>query len=108
MPSLLVNRYAVYFRLEEGAKVRQTIGRDPSLLVAVERCFATYRTTGHLAYAIEDQRRRREFLVNRDLFFRLLFLKRHDQTRYFAILNRLDREGNQNELDAFLRAHAPI
>ncbi|MCI4347843.1 MAG: hypothetical protein L3J97_04400 [Thermoplasmata archaeon] len=108
MPSVLVSRYAVYFRLDGGKKVRRTIGRYPSLLVAIEGCFGTYRATGHQDYAIEDQRRGCEFLINRDLLLRLLFLKRHDQARYFDILNLLDRQGDQEELVLLLRTHAPI
>ncbi len=108
MPSRLVNRYAVYVRLEESGVVQRTIARDPSLLMAVESCISAYRTTGHLGYLIEDGRRHREFLLDRKVLLQVLFLKAHDEALYFQILNRLDRAGNQDELESFLAAHASL
>jgi len=108
MPSLLVDRYALFFRVTPGKRVREVVGRYPSLLVAVEQCVGIYQTTGHYDYAIEDQRRQREFLVDRDLLLRLAYLKRHDEPRYFEVLNRLDREGSQEDLVRFLGKHASI
>jgi len=108
MPSRLVNRYAIYFRLPDQRRVRQTIARDPSLLIAIESCLAAYRDTGHLDYLIEDEGRKREFSVDRDILLRLLFLKHNDSTRYFELLNRLDRSGAQDDLVSFLRANARL
>ena len=108
MPSPLVNRYEIYFHLPDQGKVRQTIGREPSLLMAVESCLMSYRATGHTDFVIEDPRKRREFQVERDLLLRLIFLRHHDRTRYFEILNRLDREGSQTELVSFLATHAQM
>ena len=108
MPSRLVNRYAVYVRLEEGGVVRRTIARDPSFLVAVESCVSAYRTTGHLDYLIEDTRRHREFFLSRALFLQVLFLKAHNEGLYFDILNRLDRAGDQQEFEAFLTLHGRL
>ncbi|HEX9565971.1 MAG TPA: hypothetical protein VGA48_00050 [Thermoplasmata archaeon] len=108
MPSPLVNRYAIYFHLPDQGKVPQTIGREPSLLMAVESCLMSYQATGHTGFVIEDPRKRREFQIERDLLLRLIFLRHHDRTRYFEILNRLDREGNQKELVSFLAAHAQM
>ena len=108
MPSVLVNRYAVFFYFPVDGKVAEPISREPSLLMAVESSVSTYRATGHVSYLIEDQRKGRQFVVDRDVLLRLLFLKRNDRTRYFEILNRLDRVGNQEELVSFLVAHARI
>ncbi len=108
MPSPLVNRYVVFVHLQGKGAVRRAIARDPSLLMAVESCIAAYQTTGHFGYVIEDQRRRRAFLLDRNLLLRVVFLKSHDQELYFQILNRLDRTGNQDELESFLVDHAPI
>jgi hypothetical protein len=108
MPSVLVNRYAVYFHFPVDGKVAQPIAREPSLLMAVESSVGTYRVTGHVGYLIEDTRKRRQFVVDRDVLLRLVYLKRNDRTRYFEILNRLDRDGNQEELVSFLVAHAPL
>lgn len=108
MPSRLVNRYAVFVRLEDGRVVRRAIARDPSFLVAVESCLSAYRTTGHLGYVIEDQRRHREFGLDRMLLLQFVFLKAHDEALYFQILNRLDRAGDQRELESFLSAHASL
>lgn len=108
MPSRLVNRYAVYFHLPDRGRVRQTVARDPSLLIAIESCLTAYRDTGHLDYVIEDERRRREFSIDRDILLRLLFLKHNDSTRYFELLNRLDRGGGQEDLASFLRANVRL
>jgi len=108
MPSPLVNRYVVYVHFQDLGAVRKPIARDPSFLVAVESCISAYRTTGHLGYVIEDQRRHREFLLDREGLLRVLYLRTHDESRYFQILNRLDRAGDQQELEAFLAAHAAL
>jgi hypothetical protein len=108
MPSPLVNRYAVFFNLPKEGKVHQTIARQPSFLMAIESCLVAYRDTGHTGFVIEDERKGRGFLVDRDLLLRLLFLRHNDKARYFEILNRLDRNGAQDELVSFLLAHAPI
>src|SRR5207244_12913177 len=68
-----------------------------SLLMAVESCLMSYQATGHTDFVIEDPRKYREFQVERDLLLRLIFLRHHDRTRYFEILNRLDREGSRSE-----------
>jgi len=108
MPSPLVNRYAVHFNLPEEGKVPQTIGQEPSLLMAVESCLKAHRSTGHTDFVIEDTGKRRQFLVTRDRLLRLIYLRHNDRPRYFEILNRLDRDGNQDELASFLVQHAPI
>ncbi len=108
MPSPLVNRYEIYFHLPDQGKVPQTIAREPSLLMAVESCLMSYQATGHTDFVIEDPRKHREFQVERDLLLRLIFLRHHDRTRYFEILNRLDREGSQTELVSFLATHAQM
>lgn len=106
MPSPLVNRYAIYFALPHQGKVPRTIAQEPSLLMAVESCLMTYQATGHTGFVIEDPRKHRAFQVERDLLLQLIFLRHHDRTGYFEILNRLDREGDQEELVSFLAAHA--
>jgi hypothetical protein len=106
MPSPLVNRYAIYFQLPDQGKVRQSIAREPSLLMAVENCLNAYQATGHTGFVIDDTRARREFHVEREVLLQLLFLRHQDRTRYFDILNRLDRQGGQEELVSFLAAHA--
>lgn len=103
MPSPLVNRYAVYVFLPDKGKVRRSIARDPSLMMAVESCLSAYESTGHLAYVIEDERKSRVFTLNRRLLLALLFAKSSDRTRYFEILNRLDRSGDQAALESSLR-----
>ena len=108
MPSPLVNRYAIYFRLPDQGKVPQSIAREPSLLMAVENCLNTYHATGHTGFVIDDTRAHREFNIERELLLQLLFLRHQDRTRYFEILNRLDRQGNQEELVSFLQAHARL
>ncbi len=108
MPSPLVNRYAIYFQLPDQGKVARTIAQEPSLLMAVENCLMTYQATGHTGFVIEDPRKHRDFHVERDLLLRLIFLRHHDRTRYFEILNRLDREGDQDELVSFLAIHAQM
>ncbi len=108
MPSPLVNRYAIYFHLPDQGKVPRPITQEPSLLMAIENCLMTYQATGHTGFVIEDPRKHREFHVERDLLLRLIFLRHNDRTRYFEILNRLDREGSQEELVSFLAAHAQM
>ena len=108
MPSRLVNRYAVYVHVEGAGAVRKPIAQDPSFLVAVESCISAYRTTGHLGYVIEDQRRQRKFLLDREGLLRVLYLRTHDESLYFQILNRLDRAGDQKELESFLAAHSAL
>lgn len=108
MPSSLVKRYAVYFVLEDERRVAKSISRDPSFLVAVESCLGAYRSTGHMGFRIEDARRQREFLLNRTLLLRLLFLKSQNESLYFDILNRLDRSGGQQEMESFLAEHATL
>lgn len=78
------------------------------MLIAIESCLAAYRDTGHLDYLIEDEGRKREFSVDRDLLLRLLYLKHNDPTRYFELLNRLDRGGAQDDLVSFLRANTRL
>ncbi len=107
MPSRLVHRYALHVQLGEG-RVRSAISRHPSFFVAVESCLSAYEATGHLGYAIEDERRHRGFVLDRTLLLRLLYLRAHDQSAYFALLNRLDRSGGQRDLEAFLAEHAAI
>jgi hypothetical protein len=106
MPSPLVNRYAIYFELPDHGKVPQSIAREPSLLMAVENCLNTYQATGHTGFVIDDTRAHREFHVQRDVLLQLVFLRHQDRTRYFEILNRLDRQGGQDELVSFLAVHA--
>jgi hypothetical protein len=106
MPSPLVNRYAIYFELPDHGKVPQSIAREPSLLMAVENCLNTYQAIGHAGFVIDDTRAHREFHVQRDILLQLVFLRHQDRTRYFEILNRLDRQGGQDELVSFLAAHA--
>ncbi len=108
MPSPLVNRYTIYFHLPDQGKVPQSIAREPSLLMAVENCLNAYQATGHTGFVIDDTRAHREFHVERDVLLQLVFLRHHDRTRYFEILNRLDRQGGQDELVSFLAAHARI
>ena len=102
MPSPLVNRYSVYVSLPETGKVRSPIATDPSLLVAIESCFSAYRRTGHETFVIEDRRPARVFTLDRRLLLAILFLRAHDRTRYFEVLNRLDRSGDQQALETSL------
>ena len=108
MPSPLVNRYAIYLQVPDHGKVQQSIAREPSLLMAVENCLNAYQATGHTGFVIDDTRAHREFHVEREVLLQLLFLRHQDRTRYFEILNRLDRQGGQDELVSFLAAHARI
>lgn len=108
MPSPLVNRYAIYFELPDHGKVAQSIAREPSLLMAVENCLNAYQATGHAGFVIDDTGAHREFRVERDVLLQLVFLRHQDRTRYFEILNRLDRQGGQDDLVSFLAAHARI
>ncbi len=108
MPSPLVNRYAIYFQLLDQGKVRQSIAREPSLLMAVENCLNTYQATGHTGFVIDDTRAHREFHIERDVLLQLVYLRHQDRTRFFEILNRLDRQGDQGELVSFLDSHARI
>ena len=87
MPSRLVHRYVVFVHLPGEGTVRTVIARHPSFFVAVESCIAAYEGTGHLGYAIEDERRRRAFRLDRDLLLRLVYLRAHDQAAFFALLS---------------------
>jgi hypothetical protein len=100
MPSPLVNRYSVYVHLAGRGKVREPIARNPSLLLALESCFSAYEETGHIAYVIEDRRPSRTFTVDRKLLLAFLYVKAHDQAQYYEILNRLDRSGVQDDMEA--------
>ena len=88
--------------------MRQAISRHPSFFVAVESCLSAYESTGHFGYAIEDERRHRAFVLDRGLLLRLVYLRAHDQAAFFALLNRLDRSGDQADLESFLAAHAAL
>jgi hypothetical protein len=107
MPSPLVNRYAVYVSLSDRGKVREPIARNPSLILAIESCFSAYQETGHTAYVIEDRRPSRVFALDRKLMLAFLYVKTNDRTRYFEILNRLDRSGEQRDMEAML-AHVSL
>src|SRR2546426_11142956 len=96
MPSPLVNRYTIYFRLPDHGKVPQSIAREPSLLMAVENCLNAYQATGHTGFVIDDTRAHREFHVEREVLLQLLFLRHQDRTRYFSNLKRLGRQGSQD------------
>ena len=98
MPNPLVNRYSVYVSLPDKGKVRQPISHDPSLFMAVESCFSAYETTGHASFVIEDRRPVRVFSLSRRLLLGFLYLRANDRTRYFEVLNRLDRAGDQAAL----------
>src|SRR2546426_465222 len=76
--------------------------------MAVENCLNAYQATGHTGFVIDDTRAHREFRVEREVLLQLLFLRHQDRTRYFEILNLLDRQGGQDELVSFLAAHARI
>ena len=108
MPSALVNRYAVHFRLEKEGKVRGVISRDASLFMAIESCLAAYEATGHQGFVIEDQRRDRIFRLDRNLLLRILFLKASNRSRYFEVFNGLETSGGQAELESLLADFAPI
>jgi len=107
MPSPLVNRYAVFVSLSDRGKVREPIARNPSFMLAVESCFSAYEETGHNAYVIEDRRPSRVFTLDRKLMLALLYVKTNDRAQYFDILNRLDRSGEQRDMEAFL-AHVSL
>jgi hypothetical protein len=108
MPSALVNRYAVYVSLPEKGKVRRPIARNPSLMLAVESCIAAYESTGHFSYVIEDQRPARTFAVDRRALLRLLFMRSNSRSRYFELLNQLDRSGDQRVLESALAEHVQL
>lgn len=108
MPSPLVNRYSVYVSLPDRGKVRRPIAKDPSLFLAVESCVAAYETTGHVSYVIEDRRPARAFTVDRRLLLAFVFLRANDRTRYFEVLNQLDRSGDQTSLESSLAGHIPL
>jgi len=107
MPSSLLNRYAVYVSLVDRGKVREPIARNPNLMLAVESCFSAYEETGHSAYVIEDHRPARAFTLDRKVLLSLLYVKTNDRERYFEILNRLDRSGEQRDMEAML-AHVSL
>ena len=102
MPSPLVNRYFVFVSLPDKGKVRRPIAKDPSLMIAVESCLSAYKTTGHLDFVIEDGRKSRVFTLDRRSILALLFVKTSNRTRYFEILNRIDRSGDQKTLESAL------
>lgn len=108
MPSPLVNRYSVYVALPEKGKVRQPIAKRPSLMLAVESCVAAYRSTGHESYVIEDFRPTRVFRLDRPSLFALVYLRAHDRSRYFDVMNQLDRSGDQGTLESLLADSAPL
>ena len=108
MPSPLVNRYAVYVSLPGRGKVRRALANYPSLMLAIESCFAAYESTGHETYVIEDRRPARAFSLDRRLLFAFLFLRANDRARYFDVLNRFDRSGDQRSLESALADHVPI
>jgi len=108
MPSRLVHRYVVFVHLPAEGTVPRAISRHPSFFVAVESCLAAVETTGHFGYAIEDERRHRAFVLDRDLLLRLVYLRAHDQAAFYGLLNRLDRTGGQTDLETFLAEHAAI
>ncbi len=101
----LVHRYVIHFFLDE-EKVETPVNRTTNLFMAVEECLSTYASTGHTDYVIEDQRKAREFRLDRPLLLRLIYLKAREQERYYEILNRLDRGGSGEELGAYLARHA--
>jgi len=107
MPSPFVNRYAVYVHLADRGKVREPIARNPSLILAIESCFSAYQETGHSAYVIEDHRPSRVFTLDRKLLLAFLYVKANDRTQYLEILNRLDRSGEQSDMDAVM-AHVSL
>jgi hypothetical protein len=107
MPSPLVNRYSVYVSLPDRGKVRRPIARNPSLMLAVESCFAAYESTGHLTYVIEDQRPVRAFALERRSLLGLLFLRSNNRSRYFELLNQLDRSGDQQTLESAILEYIP-
>jgi hypothetical protein len=108
MPSSLVNRYSVYVSIPGKGKVRRPISRDPSLFLAVERCIDAYETTGHGAYVVEDNRPVRAFTLERKLLLAFVFLRANDRARYFAVLNQLDRSGDQDVMESSLADYIPI
>jgi len=108
MPSRLVHRYAVFVHLPGEGTVRRAISRHPSFFVAVESCLGASESTGHFGYAIEDERRHRAFVLDRGLLLQLVYLRAHDQAAFFSLLNRLDRSGDQADLEAYLAEHAAL
>lgn len=108
MPSALVNRYSVYVSMPERGKVRKPIARNPSLMLAVESCFAAYESTGHSSYVIEDQRPARTFTLDRRLLLACVFLRANNRPRYFEVLNHLDRSGDQRTLESLLADSVPL
>ncbi len=102
MPSPLVNRYFVFVSLPDKGKVRRPIAKDPSFMIAVESCLSAYKTTGHIDFVIEDERKSRVFTLDRRSILALLFVKASNRTRYFEMLNRIDRSGDQKTLESAL------
>ncbi|MEE9164349.1 MAG: hypothetical protein V3U17_06115 [Thermoplasmata archaeon] len=107
MPQSLVDRYVIRFRLDD-AKIKTPVNRTTNLFMAVEECLSTYAETGHTDYVIEDRREAREFPLDRSLLLRLLYLRTSEEDRYYEILNRLDREGNREDLSAYIARHANL
>jgi len=108
MPSPHVNRYSVYVSLPGRGKLRKPIAKDPSLVMAIESCFGAYEKTGHESFVIEDDRPARVFALNRRLLLALLFVRASDRMRYFEILNRLDRSGDQQTLESSVAGYIPL
>jgi hypothetical protein len=108
MPSPLVNRYAVYVALPGKGRVRRALAHYPSLMLAIESCFTAYERTGHVSYVIEDRRPVRALSLDRRLLLGLLFLRANDRSRYYDVLNRLDRSGDQKALESSLAQHIPL
>jgi hypothetical protein len=106
MSSALVNRYSVYVSMPERGKVREPIARNPSLMLAVESCIAAYESTGHFSYVIEDQRPARIFALDRRVLLGLVFLRSNSRSRYFELLNQLDRSGDQHVLESAVGEHS--
>lgn len=107
MPSPLVNRYSVYVHFRDRGKVRGPINREPSLFLAVEACITAFEATGHDSYAIEDRGPARAFTLDRRLLLACVFLRANDRPRYFEVLNRLDRSGDQRALESVLADSVP-
>ena len=107
MPHPLVDRYVIHFLLDK-EKVETPVNRTTNLFMAVEECLSTYASTGHTDYVVEDQRKAREFRLDRPLLLRLIYLRAKEEERYYEILNRLDRGGSEEELGAYIARHAAL
>jgi len=94
--------------MPERGKVREPIARNASLMLAVESCIAAYESPGHFSYVIEDQRPARIFALDRRALLGLLFLRSNSRSRYFELLNQLDRSGDQRVLESALEKQAQL